>query len=259
MTPSASNGSKRFRWFARMRVLAALASLAGLALATGHAFAQSANSLDALSVSKASSGRTVIKFTLKAPLPNPPAGFAIANPPRIALDFPDTASALSSNQRSVESPTLRSLNFVQAGNRTRVVFNLNAPQTFETRVEGRDVFVTLADTGVAPSDQASTVQRFAEARPGDVTHSLRDVDFRRGSNGEGRVVVELSDNTTGIDIRQQGRQLIVDFLKTSVPRNLERRMDVGDFNTPVVAVDTFAQGGNTRMVIEPKGVWEHSA
>ena len=82
MTPSASNGSKRFRWFARMRVLAALASLAGLALATGHAFAQSANSLDALSVSKASSGRTVIKFTLKAPLPNPPAGFAIAGRPR---------------------------------------------------------------------------------------------------------------------------------------------------------------------------------
>ena len=226
---------------------------------SAQAFAQASNAIEQVSVTRGASGNTVIRFTLKEPPANPPAGFAITNPPRIALDFPDTASALSSNQRSVESPTLRSLNFVQAGNRTRVVFNLNAPQTFETRVEGRDVFVTLADTGVAPSDQASTVQRFAEARPGDVTHSLRDVDFRRGSNGEGRVVVELSDNTTGIDIRQQGRQLIVDFLKTSVPRNLERRMDVGDFNTPVVAVDTFAQGGNTRMVIEPKGVWEHSA
>jgi len=88
---------------------------------------------------------------------------------------------------------------------------------------------------------------------------LREVDFRRGSNGEGRVVVELSDNTTGIDIRQQGRTLVVDFLQTSLPRNLERRLDVGDFNTPIVTVDTFAQGGNTRMVIEPKGLWEHSA
>src|SRR5205823_4875512 len=237
---------------------AALVALCGFVV-SAQAFAQASNAIEQVSVTRGASGRTVVRFTLKAPPANPPAGFAITNPPRIALDFPDTASALSSNQRSVESPTLRSLNFVQAGNRTRVVFNLNAPQTFETRVEGRDVFVTLADTGVAPSDQASTVQRFAEARPGDVTHSLRDVDFRRGSNGEGRVVVELSDNTTGIDIRQQGRQLIVDFLKTSVPRNLERRMDVGDFNTPVVAVDTFAQGGNTRMVIEPKGVWEHSA
>ena len=103
------------------------------------------------------------------------------------------------------------------------------------------------------------VQRFAEPRPGDVTHSLRDVDFRRGSNGEGRVIVDLSDASTGIDIRQQGKTLIVDFVKTSVPRNLERRLDVADFNTPVVTVDTFDQGGNTRMVIEPKGLWEHSA
>jgi len=237
---------------------AAWIALFGL-IVSAQALAQATNAIEQVSVTRGASGRTVVKFTLKAPPANPPAGFAIANPPRIALDFPDTTSALSSNQRAVESPTLRSLNFVQAGNRTRVVFNLNAPQTFETTVEGRDVLVTLADTGAAPSDQAATVQRFAEARPGDVTHALRDVDFRRGSNGEGRVVVELSDNTTGIDIRQQGRTLVVDFLKTSIPRNLERRMDVGDFNTPVVAVDTFAQGGNTRMVIEPKGIWEHSA
>src|SRR4029077_18443597 len=143
-----------------------------------------------------------------------------ANPPRIALDFTDTSSALSSNQRAVDSPTLRSLNFVQAGNRTRVVFNLNAPQSFETSVEGRDVLVTLADSGAATAGDQSQVQRFAEARPGEVQHALRDVDFRRGSNGEGRIIVDLSDNSAGIDIRQQGRTLIVDFLKTSLPRNL---------------------------------------
>jgi type IV pilus assembly protein PilQ len=94
---------------------------------------------------------------------------------------------------------------------------------------------------------------------GDVAHSLRDVDFRRGRNGEGRIIVDLSDNATGIDIRQQGRQLIVDFIKASLPRNLERRLDVQDFGTPVVSIDTFAQGANARMVIEPKGLWEHSA
>ena len=236
-------------------VVVALCSL----VVSAHAFAQASNAIEQVSVTRGASGRTVVKFTLKAPPANPPAGFAIANPPRIALDFPDTSSALSSNQRPVDSPTLRSLNFVQAGNRTRVVFNLNTPQTFETTVEGRDVLVTLADTGAVPADQAASVQRFAEPRPGDVTHALREVDFRRGSNGEGRVVVELSDNTTGIDIRQQGRTLVVDFLQTSLPRNLERRLDVGDFNTPIVTVDTFAQGGNTRMVIEPKGLWEHSA
>ena len=119
----------------------------------------------------------------------------------IPLFFRDatTFSALPSNQRSIDGPVLRSMNFVQAGNRTRVVFNLNSPQTFETTVEGRDVLVTLADSGTATAGAAEQVQRFAEPRPGDVTHALRDVDFRRGSNGEGRIVVDLSDNSTGID------------------------------------------------------------
>jgi type IV pilus assembly protein PilQ len=240
--------------------MAGLAAICGL-LVSGYALAQAANAIEQVSVTRGPSGRTIVKFTLKNPPTNPPAGFAVANPPRIALDFLDTSSALSTNQRTVEGAAVRSLNFVQAGNRTRVVFNLNTPQTFETTVEGKDVLVTLADTGAgAPGSTAQAqIQRFAEAQPGDVTHALRDVDFRRGTNGEGRIIVDLSDNSTGIDIRQQGRTLIVDFLKTTLPRNLERRLDVADFNTPVVTVDTFVQGANARMVIEPKGLWEHSA
>ena len=148
---------------------------------------------------------------------------------------------------------------IQAGNRTRVVFNLNRPQTFETQVEGNAVLVTLFDQSEQLDAKAQVVQKFAEARPGDVQHTLRDVDFRRGPGGEGRIVVDLSDNATGIDIRQQGKALIVDFVKTSLPRNLERRLDVQDFGTPIVAVDTFTQGPNVRMVVEPKGLWEHSA
>ncbi|MEP6998390.1 MAG: type IV pilus secretin PilQ family protein, partial [Betaproteobacteria bacterium] len=155
-------------------------------------------------------------------------------------------------------PALRSVNVVQAGNRTRVVFNLNKPQSFETQIEGNTVIVTLSETA-AVAAEAPTVSRFAEARPGEAAHQLRDIDFRRGRNGEGRIVVDLSDTTTGIDIRQQGKTLIVDFIKTSLPRNLERRLDVGDFATPVMTIDTFEQAGNTRMVIEPKGLWEHSA
>ena len=245
-------GVLRARWFA---------ALAGLlvAMTAGAAYAQS-NSIEQVNVTRGASGRTIVRFTLKAPPANPPAGFSIANPPRIALDFLDTSSALTSNQRTVDDPALRSLNFVQAGNRTRVVFNLNKTQTFETQIEGNSVLVTLNDTGAgAVAEAGGQVQRFAEARPGDVQHALRDVDFRRGRNGEGRIIVDLSDNSTGIDIRQQGRTLVIDFMRTSLPRNLERRLDVADFNTPVISVDTFAQGGNTRMVIEPKGLWEHSA
>jgi type IV pilus assembly protein PilQ len=235
----------------------ALAAIFAWAFAAS-AFAQTANSLDGVTVSRASSGRVVVRFQLKAPPVNAPASFSINSPPRIALDFLDTSNGLGMTQRPVDEAGLRSFNFIQAGNRTRVVFNLNKPQSFETSVEGNTVIVTLNDQEtIKPGMDA--VQRFAEAKAGETQHALRDVDFRRGRNGEGRLVVDLSDSSTGIDIRQQGKTLVVDFLKTSVPRNLERRIDVADFGTPVVTVDTFAQGGNARMVIEPKGLWEHSA
>jgi len=235
-----------------------LAAAVALA-ATSAVYAQGANSIDSLTVTKGSSGNTIVRFTLKSPPANPPAGFAIASPPRIALDFLDTGNGLGATQRVLDDPAVRSLNVIQSGNRTRVVFNLNKAQTFSTQVEGNAVVVTLFDQSERLDAKTQVVERFAEARPGDVTHALRDVDFRRGANGEGRVVVDLSDNATGIDIRQQGKNLIVDFIKTNLPRNLERRLDVQDFGTPIVAVDTFNQGGNTRMVIEPKGLWEHSA
>ena len=256
MSPVPSITLNRPRWRAWGGAVALGAVL--VILGIGQALAQAANSIEGLTVSKGSSGRTVVRFTLKAPLANPPAGFAINNPPRIALDFPETGNGLGRSAQEVGDAALRSVNVVQAGNRTRVVFNLNKPQTFETQIEGNAVVVTLTEQAGLAAD-TPTVSRFAEARPGEATHVLRDVDFRRGKNGEARIIVDLSDNTTGIDIRQQGKVLIVDFIKTTLPRNLERRLDVGDFATPVVSVDTFSQGGNARMVIEPKGLWEHSA
>jgi type IV pilus assembly protein PilQ len=255
MRSTRSTEAKREHWL-KGAAIAAVASL--LLLNVGQALAQAANSIENLTISKGSSGRTIVRFTLKAPLPNPPAGFAINNPPRIALDFPDTGNGMGRSAQEVGDPALRSVNVVQAGNRTRVVFNLNKPQSFETQIEGNTVVVTLSETA-AVAAETPTVSRFAEARPGEAAHALRDIDFRRGRNGEGRIIVDLSDTTTGIDIRQQGKTLIVDFIKTSLPRNLERRLDVGDFATPVMTIDTFEQAGNTRMVIEPKGLWEHSA
>jgi len=262
MRPVASIETIRGYW----RMCGGIAVLGAILFAAGvgHSRAQAPaaplpNSIEAMTVSKGSSGRTIVQFTLKAPLANPPAGFAINNPARIALDFLDTGNGLGRTVQEVSDPALRSLNVVQAGSRTRVVFNLNKPQSFDTQVDGNIVSVTLNDQPTPSAATPATVSRFAEARPGETTHALRDVDFRRGKNGEGRVIVDLSDSATGIDIRQQGKVLIVDFLKTSLPRNLERRMDVSDFATPVTTVDTFAQGGNARIVIEPKGLWEHSA
>ncbi|MBK8739299.1 MAG: type IV pilus secretin PilQ [Betaproteobacteria bacterium] len=218
------------------------------------------NSIDAVAVSRGTAGRTVIKMTLKEPMAAAPAGFSISNPPRIALDFPNTGNSTGKAVQEVGDAVLRSLNIVQAGTRTRVVLNLVKTQNFETQLSGRDLFITLFDQPTGDQAGTATVSHFSEAKgaePGAL--SLKDIDFRRGVGGEGRIIVELSSANTGIDIRQQGEQLIVDFVKTGLPRNLQRKMDVIDFATPVVSIDTFLQAGNARMVIQPKGLWEHSA
>src|SRR5262245_59338420 len=130
--------------FGRRGWAAALVALLNFMLA-GALYAQTSNSLENVTVSRASSGRVVVRFQLKAPPANPPASFAIASPPRIALDFLDTVNNLGATQRPVDEAALRSLNVIQAGNRTRVVFNLNKPQSFDTVVEGSAVIGTLND------------------------------------------------------------------------------------------------------------------
>lgn len=216
------------------------------------------NSIESLDYSPQQSGKILITLKLRQALKNPPAGFAVNNPPRIALDLPDTANALGKNTVAAGEGLLRSLNVVQAGNRTRLVINLTKPAGYETRIEGNNLLITLQ--GSEASGATSNIgTRFAEPVPGTQKHSLREVDFRRGKAGEGRIVVDLSDTNTGIDIRTEGKTVVVDFINATLPRNLERRLDVVDFGTPVQTVNTFGQGNNVRMVIEPKGLWEHSA
>ncbi|MGH8665024.1 MAG: type IV pilus secretin PilQ [Burkholderiales bacterium] len=222
-----------------------------------QAHAAENNRIEAIDVASQQAGQVLLKVTLAQPMANPPAGFSINNPPRIALDFPNTVNALGRNSQDVSEGDLRSLNIVQVGSRTRLVLNLSRALSFETKVEGKDLLVTLQ---TAPTAAASgSVSHFAESKPGTQKHSVRDIDFRRGAAGEGRVVIDLSDNATGIDLRTQGRQIVIDLLQTSLPKNLERRLNVIDFATPVQTVEAFRQGDNTRIVIEPKGEWEHAA
>jgi type IV pilus assembly protein PilQ len=206
-------------------------------------------------------GSIVLKLTMAQPLAAAPGSFSVANPARIAFDFPDTANGLGRNSQVLNTGDLRSVNIVQVGDRTRLVLNLSRVYPYETRIEERDVFITLASgpfkeaTGMVP--QAT---QFAPAVAGqNEKHAIRDVNFRRGKDGEGRLVVDLSDPNAGIDIRQQGTSLIVDFLKTDVPEQLRRKLDVVDFGTPVSSVVTQAQGGNVRMTVTPRGLWEHNA
>ncbi|MBI3480683.1 MAG: type IV pilus secretin PilQ [Nitrosomonadales bacterium] len=238
-------------------VLSVLGLLAAFGVSGAQAWADAQNSITGLSVSTGS-GVTIIKVELAQPLANQPAGFAINTPPRIAFDFPNTANGLGKTLQEFTEGDLRSANIVQAGNRTRLVANLQQMLTYDTKVDGNNLLITLHGKSADVAAVSST-SRFAEAKQGTQKHDLRDIDFRRGKNGEGRIQVDLSDPGVGIDIRQQGTTLIVDFLKTNLPRNLQRKLDVADFATPVQGVDTFVQGDNVRMVIEPKGTWEHAA
>jgi type IV pilus assembly protein PilQ len=216
------------------------------------------NSIQSISANNELGGKVVITVALKKAPSGLPATFAINTPPRIAFDFPNTENGLGKSTQEFGEGELRSANIVQAGNRTRLVVNLNQMLSYESRVDGNNLLITLQRKETGSNDSAPA--HFAEAKAGvKQQHSMRDFDFRRGKNGEGRVQIDLSDTEIGIDIKQQGRMLLVDFQHTSLPRNLQRKLDVTDFGTPVQLVDAFTQGDNVRLVIEPKGLWEYSA
>ena len=203
------------------------------------------------------SGVEVVRIDLSQELKAVPTGFSIQSPARIALDFPGVANAMGRSTVEINQGNLKSVSVVQAGDRTRVVLNLKQYAAYKTQLQGKALLVVL-ESVVAAAPSASTAPVFAESRARD-TAPLKDLDFRRGEEGSGRVVVSLPNNQVGVDIRQQGQTLVVEFMKSTLPEGLRRRLDVTDFGTPVQTVTTFQTGDRVRMVIEPKGQWVHSA
>ena len=203
-------------------------------------------------------GVEVIRIDLSEPLTAVPTGFSIQAPARIALDFPGIANAMGRNAVEMNLGNLRSANVIQAGERTRVVLNLKTSSAYKAEIQGKSLFITLDSAAAATTPNAVAPPAFAENRNRDIL-PLKDLDFRRGTDSSGRIIVDLPNNQVGVDIRQQGQTLVVEFLKTALPEGLRRRLDVSDFGTPVQSVTTFQTGDKVRMVIEPKGSWEHSA
>ena len=220
------------------------------------AFAQGTNTIQSVTAS-VSGGSEVIRIDLAEALTAVPTGFSIQSPARIALDFPGISNAMGRSAVEMNLGNLRSANVVQAGERTRVVLNLKASTPYRAEIQGKSLLITLDPVAVAaPAGVAPPA--FAENRNRDVL-PLKDIDFRRGIENAGRIVVDLPNNQVGVDIRQQGQTLVVEFLKTSLPEGLRRKLDVADFGTPVQSVSTFQSGDKVRMVIAPTGLWEHSA
>jgi len=255
MTPFAMNsGAARMLPGWLLRLGAAL--LLALGVQAAQAQAQ-ANAIESITANQ-QGANVVLNIAMKNAPAKAPLGFAITNPARIALDFGATSNATGKSTQEINLGDLRSVNVVQAAERTRLVLNLKRAVNYTTAIDGKAIVVTIDGAGAGGTAVASQVSTAAAAVQPAVRQQLRNLDFRRGSGGEGRVVVDLPNNQVAVDVRQLGNRVQVDFLNTGLPEALRRRLDVTDFGTPVTTVTTAAQGNNVRMTIEAQGQWEQS-
>ena len=233
-------------------ILTAFAVLVAGTLASVNALAQT--TIQSIT-STQQGGTEVVRIELSEALSAVPAGFSTQAPPRIAIDLPGIGNAMGRNVVEVNQGNLRSVSVAQAGERTRLVLNLKQASGYRAQLQGKALVLVLDSAGPGSSGE---VAQFAPAQNAE-PQGLRDIDFRRGSDGAGRVIVGLPSTQVGVDIRQQGQTLVVEFLRSTLPDRLRRRLDVTDFGTPVQSVSTFQSSDRVRMVIEPRGSWEHSA
>ena len=241
--------------------LAAMAQAVLLLFVGLSANAQDGNRLQDIQVQSLPGQRVELKLIMSDTAPEPLA-FTIDNPARIALDLPNTTLGLSSRRRDVNLGPLDTVLTAEANGRTRVVLNLDSMVSYETRRSGNTVTVLLGDGGGydAGSTQfasAATSGPASYAAPGD--RSITNVDFRRTRDGGGRVIVNLTDPGTPVDIRQEGGRVVAIFKDTGLPAELMRRLDVMDFATPVTTVDTLRTNLDTRIVISAEGKYEQLA
>lgn len=206
-------------------------------------------------------GTDVVRVELSEALTAIPAGFAVQAPPRVAIDLPGVTNASGKSSIELNQGNVRSVSVASSGDRTRIVLNLKVPSSYHAEIQGKTLLISLEGGTSVPSAAApaqAADAHFASSQNADVL-DLRDIDFRRGTDGAGRIVVNLPSTQVGVDLKQQGKELVVDFLRSSVPERLRRRLDVSDFGTPVQTITTTQAGDHVHMVITPTGAWEHSA
>ena len=243
-------------------IIAALLQAAFLIFAGATANAQEGNRLQDIQVRSLPGQRVELRLIMTDTAPEPLA-FTIENPARIAIDLPDTALGLSSRRRDVNLGPLDTVLTAEANGRTRVVLNLDSMVSYETRRSGNTLIITLGDgddysagatqfAGTAPSTPTSSY-----VAPGD--RAITSIDFRRTRDGGGRIVVNLTDPSTPVDIKQEGGRVVAVFKETSLPAELMRRLDVMDFATPVTTVDALRTNLDARIVISASGSYEQLA
>jgi type IV pilus assembly protein PilQ len=230
--------------------------LIGVLLAASISHAEQ-NALRAVEVSR-EGARIVLRLQLERALTGIPQSFSTMTPARLVIDLPDTTNATSTSRQSIEIGDLRHLDIVQAGPRTRVVLNLKRSIAHHTRLQDNEVQIVLGEsadaTTPAPSATGAKAAKLASER-----NAVLDIDFRRGDDGAGRVIVDLAREQSAIDVRRQGQAVVIDLMKSALPELLRRRLDVRDFATPVQEISTSISGDMVRISITAAGQWDHVA
>jgi type IV pilus assembly protein PilQ len=235
--------------------------LCGIVVWFGSTWAQAQTAIRAVTTSNVD-GFELVRVEADGPINAVPASFTLQKPARISLDFNGFVNQTGRNVVEVSQSALRSINILEASGRTRLVLNLNRPVKYDIELRGNIAEIRLDNTsfhGMSGSPSAGRATTFSSQLSDVSPASLNDVDFRRGEDGSGRVMVELSDPQTAVDIRQLGQNLVVEFLRTTLPEGLRRRLNVADFGTPVRMVTATQVGDRVRLLVEPTGDWEHSA
>lgn len=218
--------------------------------------AQAGNAIRAVDTS-VQAGVEVVRVQTETPLAVPPEGFVVQAPARIAFDFVDTTSQVPRQAMDGGRGNVRSVNVVQAGNRSRLILNLQQATGYETKIEGNSLLVFLKPVQSDRVSRSSDVKNEEVSAP--VTTLVKDIDFRKSDGPAGKLMVMLANSQAGVDIRQQGQSLVVEFAGASLPEGLRRRLDVSDFGTPVQTILAAQVGNKVRLIVTPKGNWEHSA
>ncbi len=239
------------------QVIFIIGVLSGAMVAKAEDLSDLANQIESIRFSTLPDDKMVIRLKTTMPMKNAPAGFMLKRPARIALDFPSMGSSLASDYIKVGQGALKSISVAQAKSRTRMVLNLSKSIHYSTSVNKNDVTILLQEKSLARPKTIPT--QFSEPSINAHLTKVNNINFARGKNGEGRIIVDLADTSAGININQKGKKIIVDLLNTHAAANLQRRLNVMNFGTPVMFVDTVSNGNNTQVIIEPKGHWEQSA
>lgn len=227
-----------------------------LCLGAGQAMAQSV--LEEISFSTGSGGAVDIIMTLDGSVPDPQV-FTTDNPARIAIDLMNTTNAVQRRTLEIGTGATRSVSAVEAGGRTRVVIDLFRSAPYDTRVEGDSLVVSVQGGARAAGVTSSQVPVASMSRAPSGALAVENVDFRRGVNGEGRVIVTFNDAGANVDLNKQGNRLRAYIYNTEIAPELEERLDVLDFATPVELIDTLRDGNRIRMDITVRGEYEHLA